>query len=446
MSCRLCKAKSHIPLTCDEFKKENGISERRVIEEARTEALIRTCGKCRVRILKEDGCNKVICTKCYAVLCDYCGKDISKQMYNHFDGQGRAPPGVNTDDKTGKCPLYDESHKRKDQQVDKAEKEAMAKVRAEHPDLSEEDLKIKFAKGIQSSNNQRPGVPRHHVDVLPHYNHHHGHHRQGMRGAAIAAILNREPGQALNRMFEDVNHLLDGLGEVAPHVVRETREQGRQAREQGRIAHQQALQQHREALLREHQAGLLARQQANILHQEALREDLLRRVDHARRAAGLDQTPATPNARMATMNDAVFQPRLNGPQAADLLRPSHNDQAFGNNARALNGGVPDDVRAKRGTNEFRRIVEERRHGLGGVTSLDPPAQTRPSIGFRRRTANADRTAQNTVEGRSYVDPFDLNREPRMPDELTQEPPGRRNPVTRGFFNPWVPGANDQAYL
>ena len=159
VSCRLCKLKSHIPLTCEDNKKENGISERRVIEEARTEALIRTCSKCKVRILKEDGCNKVICTSCYAVLCDYCGKDISKVMYNHFDSEsGRAPAGLITVP-GGKCPLYDESNKRKDQQVEAAEKEAMNKVRADHPELSEEDLKIKFAKSVQQSSNKHHRHP-----------------------------------------------------------------------------------------------------------------------------------------------------------------------------------------------------------------------------------------------------------------------------------------------
>ncbi len=165
VSCRLCKLKSHIPLTCEESKKENGVSERRVIEEARTEALIRTCGKCKVRILKEDGCNKVICTSCYAVLCDYCGKDITKVMYNHFDGQGRAPPGLLTDS-GGKCPLYDESSKRKDQQVDEAEKDAMSKVRAEHPELSEEDLKIKFAKSVQGPPDRHGSMYRHHHRMM----------------------------------------------------------------------------------------------------------------------------------------------------------------------------------------------------------------------------------------------------------------------------------------
>ena len=130
-----------------------------MIEEARTEALIRTCNKCKVRILKDDGCNKVVCTSCRAVLCDVCGEDITKAMYNHFDSKSaRVPPGLITQ-AGGKCPLYDTSRSRKDQQVDAAEKEARSKVRAEHPELSEEDLEIKFAEDIRETSNNRQ---RHH--------------------------------------------------------------------------------------------------------------------------------------------------------------------------------------------------------------------------------------------------------------------------------------------
>lgn len=175
--------KSHIPLTCEEHKKENGISERRIIEEARTEALIRTCGKCKVRILKEYGCNKVVCTSCYAVLCDVCGEDISKVMYNHFDGEGvRAPPGLITVP-GGKCPLYDGSSKRKDEQVDAAEKEAMAKVRSEHPEIPEEDLKIKFAEVVQQSTSGKYGLHGPFGPYAPHGHAPHGHVPHGLYGA-----------------------------------------------------------------------------------------------------------------------------------------------------------------------------------------------------------------------------------------------------------------------
>lgn len=46
VSCRLCKAETHIPRTCEEAALENGISARRQIEEAMSAAMIRKCNKC----------------------------------------------------------------------------------------------------------------------------------------------------------------------------------------------------------------------------------------------------------------------------------------------------------------------------------------------------------------------------------------------------------------
>ena len=452
MSCRLCKAKSHIPLSCDEFKKENGVSERRIIEEARTEALIRTCGKCKVRILKEDGCNKVICTKCYAVLCDYCGKDITKQMYNHFDGQGRAPPGVNTDEKTGKCPLYDESHKRKDLQVDKAEKEAMAKVRAEHPDLSEEDLKIKFAKGVQSSSN------RHSADHLPplHFpppHNHYRHHGPGIGEAAIAALQNREPGAALDAMFDGVGNMLDGIRGVAPRAVQQAREHGRQTREFMRAqldqqAIQQQMQHQQDVALRLHrqqEAAHLAQQQFALLQREAQREDLHRHYGQARQTVGHNQPPQKQKARTSSTNDPILQQFVNGPQAADVLRTRQNDQSFGKNAEIQNS----DGLLARGPSNRVRHVEHRLHGHGGTVDLTSPTQRREDHESRtQRTAelSAERTAERIAEGRAFdIDPFRLDLPQRMPGEYPRAP-RRRNAVGPGVFNPWVAQADDQAYL
>ena len=450
VSCRLCKAKSHIPLSCDEFKKENGVSERRIIEEARTEALIRTCGKCKVRILKEDGCNKVICTKCYAVLCDYCGKDITKQMYNHFDGQGRAPPGVSTDDKTGKCPLYDESHKRKDQQVDKAEKEAMAKVRAEHPDLSEEDLKIKFAKGVQSSSGRHledrlPNLYAIHGDIPPHHNHHRRHHGHGNGDAAVAALYNRQPDAEFAAMFD--GNLLDEFGGIAPHVVQQAREQGRHAREQLTAAHLQAHQQQLTLIRQQRQVAHLAQRQAALVQQQALREDLQRRLEHARHHAGRNEANHSHRARVA---DPVYAPFQNGFQPADFLRSRQNNIASENNAGPQNVRTLDDVRARRPVNGVRqRTEEEHLHGLGGAIDLNPPQQRRDINDFRRRTAeftaerNAERTAERVAAGNPYgSDFFGLDPPQQMPEEHPRAP-RRRNALVPGVFNPW---ANDEALL
>ena len=365
-------------------------------------------------------------------------------MYNHFDGQGRAPPGVNTDDKSGKCPLYDESHKRKDQQVDKAEKEAMAKVRAEHPDLSEEDLKIKFAKGLQSSSNRYHGDPRHHVNMGFHHNHHraHGH---GIREAAVAALYNREPGAALDVMFEGVGNMLDEFGGIPPHAVQQAREQGRQAREQMRVAHQQAIQQQ---LQHHRQISLHHQQQVAVRQQEALGEDLRRRLEQVRRTAGLNQPAQTHAARMHALNDHVFQPIGNGRRAVDLLRQRHNDRAFGNNAGAQNTGIQDDARARRQPHGALRILEDRSHHLGEGRNPDPPMQGRDINDFRRHTAeiNAERTAERIAGWRQYApDVFDPDLPQGLPGAFPQAP-RRRNHVPPEAPNPWVAGANDQAYL
>ncbi|MCJ1397728.1 hypothetical protein MMC11_000924 [Xylographa trunciseda] len=148
VSCRLCKADSHLPLTCAEHKKEQGVSERHILEEAMTNAIIRTCPKCGVPIFKDGGCNKMICSRCRTYVCDYCGKDISKESYGHFDNGAGANPSTKR-----KCPTQDNTVARNAGRIAEAEKEAMAKVRADNPDLSEEDLKIKFSAEVSNDGN-----------------------------------------------------------------------------------------------------------------------------------------------------------------------------------------------------------------------------------------------------------------------------------------------------
>jgi hypothetical protein len=63
-SCRLCNKETHIPLSCEEAKKDNKITMRHFVEEAMTAALIRKCNRCRQPFIKESGCNKMSCTNC----------------------------------------------------------------------------------------------------------------------------------------------------------------------------------------------------------------------------------------------------------------------------------------------------------------------------------------------------------------------------------------------
>ena len=156
VSCRKCNRETHAPKSCKEAKEEQGIEERHEIEEARTAALLKKCPGCGRSIIKEGGCNKVRC-QCGRYICDVCGKDITKADYNHFGEM----TGV-LHSKT-KCALYDNAPARLEKGVQEAEEKAMKKIREENPDISEEDLKIKFNKEVEIGNvspfARRMGLP-----------------------------------------------------------------------------------------------------------------------------------------------------------------------------------------------------------------------------------------------------------------------------------------------
>ncbi|KAJ0414935.1 hypothetical protein BJY00DRAFT_270423 [Aspergillus carlsbadensis] len=150
VSCRLCKERTHIPKTCEEARKDKGLSERHEVEEAMSKALIRNCPKCQVKIVKEDGCNKMICPQCHTSMCYVCKKDISKEAYSHF-GRG--------------CPQADNMARRDQLDVQQAERAAINRALLENPDLTEEQLRIHHPKGKAQAVPTRQPV-RHHIQQL----------------------------------------------------------------------------------------------------------------------------------------------------------------------------------------------------------------------------------------------------------------------------------------
>ena len=143
VSCRLCKEKSHIPQTCEEYRKDKGLSERHQVEEAMSNALIRKCPKCQLKIIKEYGCNKMQCTKCHTLMCYVCQKDITKEGYAHFGRGGCPQDDIHTQD-------------RDDREIQRAERAAIDKILAENPDISEEQIRV----GHEKPNAQSRGVRR----------------------------------------------------------------------------------------------------------------------------------------------------------------------------------------------------------------------------------------------------------------------------------------------
>lgn len=147
VSCRLCKLETHIPKSCEENAKENGLSIRRQIEEAMTAAMVRTCNKCGTPFVKELGCNKMTCTRngCFNVQCYVCSKSCT---YDHFNDTTRGG-------KDGNCPLFESAEERHEEEVRKAEIEAIRKVREDHPEYSEEDLRVNVSENVKQDDERR---------------------------------------------------------------------------------------------------------------------------------------------------------------------------------------------------------------------------------------------------------------------------------------------------
>lgn len=138
VSCRKCRLESHLPKTCEQHKKENDLTALHRVEEARSDAVMRTCPKCKVKIMKEDGCNKMICSTCRTYMCYECQEDLSKlgpNVYDHFNKPG------------AKCSLYDRvGVNRHEVEADDAEREAIRKAKEEDGSIDEARLRVETGK------------------------------------------------------------------------------------------------------------------------------------------------------------------------------------------------------------------------------------------------------------------------------------------------------------
>ncbi|KAJ4519291.1 hypothetical protein HRR83_004686 [Exophiala dermatitidis] len=137
VSCRKCHKDDHAPKTCEEMRNDNILSARHLVEEAMSEAVMRTCPTCKVKIIKEYGCNKMVCTKCRTMICYVCKANLSqlKDPYQHFH---TVPPGG------GKvCTLHDRSGvDRHETEANEAETEAIKQAKEKDAEVDPSKLRI----------------------------------------------------------------------------------------------------------------------------------------------------------------------------------------------------------------------------------------------------------------------------------------------------------------
>ncbi|XPS98048.1 RBR-type E3 ubiquitin transferase [Ascochyta lentis] len=153
-SCRLCQKETHIPLTCEEAQKDDKLTLRHVVEEAMSAALIRKCNKCNHPFVKDHGCNKMSCTHCGNKQCYICSKNVNN--YEHFGDVNK-----------GRCALHDNVEDVHEQEVKKAAEEAMAKVKAENPTLSDADLMVEVSDRVKQAELARRGQAAQRLNRFP---------------------------------------------------------------------------------------------------------------------------------------------------------------------------------------------------------------------------------------------------------------------------------------
>ncbi|TDZ31385.1 E3 ubiquitin-protein ligase [Colletotrichum spinosum] len=150
VSCRLCREETHVPKTCEEAAKDHGFSARRQIEEAMSAALIRKCNKCGTPFIKDQGCNKMTCSRCNNIQCYVCSASCD---YSHFDDSSRGG-------KKGNCPLFEQSEDRHDREVREAEERTRQKVLNDNPDLNEEQLRVHAADASKKRKDKKADARR----------------------------------------------------------------------------------------------------------------------------------------------------------------------------------------------------------------------------------------------------------------------------------------------
>ncbi|PIA88930.1 E3 ubiquitin-protein ligase [Cercospora beticola] len=156
VSCRRCKAASHIPISCEEHAKDHKLNSRHKIEEAMTAALVRKCNKCSKPFIKDFGCNKMSCSSCGNLQCYVCSETV--RDYNHFDQNAAGARNVNPAGPSSKrCPLYDNVEERHEREIKEAEAKARAEALEANPDITEEDLKIKESDAVRKATQAKIG-------------------------------------------------------------------------------------------------------------------------------------------------------------------------------------------------------------------------------------------------------------------------------------------------
>ncbi|GAA5916284.1 E3 ubiquitin-protein ligase RNF216 [Sporobolomyces salmoneus] len=285
VSCRKCKKEGHVPLTCEEADRESRMGGVHAVEDAMTEAMIRSCPKCQLKYIKSEACNKITCSKCGALSCYICQAVVKD--YSHFDQSAPGAPNGNS----SKCPLWDDTDVRHFNEVEEARKKAQAEL-----DPKTQEYAEKLA--ADKPDRQAPRYPAVAAYVPP----------WNARPLPLGPPMHNNPW---------INHFPPANN----HPAQLPLQQARPDAAERAIAHQnaqiEALRRQNDIILENQQRVLAMQQRVALANAYAEREEQDRRarfanLQQAHRPPPLAPPPNDPEAARQARLDAIMRRRLDG--------------------------------------------------------------------------------------------------------------------------------------
>ena len=108
--------------------------------------------------IKDNGCNKMTCSRCHNIQCYVCHKSCD---YAHFNDATRGG-------KTGNCPLFESAEQRHEDEVRIAEEAARHQVAQQNPEIDADLLVISVSEKVKADEQRRKDSDLHRNGLMPH--------------------------------------------------------------------------------------------------------------------------------------------------------------------------------------------------------------------------------------------------------------------------------------
>jgi hypothetical protein len=404
-SCKKCGKEPHIPLRCDEVVQKKRQDEGRLkIEEALSEAKMRTCPGCKQKFIKSDGCNKMSCP-CGLKICYVCRAPLDKKNpYSHFCQTAHC-----THESCGKCKLH--SNDEEDDQ------QAMREAGITAAERYKEEIRKEGGRDTSTGEVNFDVDQMLHDPARPARSSTRQQQLQAMRHQARAdalAALNaniaprhgqQDPGRMAAQYREQLERQAQHFRDQAEQLRAQTDRMMVQAQQRVQQAVAQAEQRRQEAERRAQQMAVQAQQQAEQRRQEAERRAQQMAVQVQQQAEQLRQEAERRAQQMAVQaQQQAEQRRQEAERRAQQMAVQAQQQAEQLRQEAERRAQQMAVQAQQQAEQRRQEAERRAQQMAVQTQQRAQHQRRDELrqqGQQAEQARAQVTLQNWQQAQQH---------------------------------------------